>query len=129
MAEYREIVEQFERMCEHYENCDGCPLQPIGKLNKEKDRSDCMEWSFKSPKDFQYKVMGWAVEHPELVYPTWIEWLKSMGVVPYMMGLVVTRGADDGHFHDGHVNITAKALEAIPADMAQKLNIRPVEKA
>lgn len=129
MAEYREIVEQFERMCEHYENCDGCPLRPIGKVSEEKDRSGCMEWSFKSPSVFQHKVMKWAEEHPEPVYPAWIEWLKSMGVVPYTTELVVTRGADDGHFHDGRVNITAKALEAIPADIAQKLNIRPVEKA
>lgn len=65
MAEYDEIVEQFERMCEHYENCDGCPLRPIGKVSEEKDRSVCMEWSFKSPSVFQYKVMKWAEEHPE----------------------------------------------------------------
>lgn len=44
-----------------------------------------------------------------------------------MTGLVVTRNADDGHFHDGHVNITEKALEAIPADIAQKLGIEPKE--
>jgi hypothetical protein len=73
-------------------------------------------------------VMDWAAEHPEPVYPTWIEWLKSMGVVPYMTGLVVTRDAANGHFHEGHVNITANALEAIPADIAEKLGIDPINK-
>lgn len=62
----------------------------------------------------------------DAVYPTWLEWLKSMGVIPYLMGLVTVRDAD-GTFEDGHVNITENALKPIPADIVQKLGIAPKE--
>jgi hypothetical protein len=71
--------------------------------------------------------MSWAAEHPEPVYPTWVEWLKTEGVIPYMKGLVVVRG-DDGNFHDGRVNITEKMLDHIPDDIAEKLGLEPVNK-
>ena len=76
--------------------------------------------------NIEKNVMQWAAEHPEPVYPTWLEWLKSMGVIPYLMGLVIVRDVD-GTFDDGHVNITENALKEIPADIAQKLGLQPKE--
>ena len=60
------------------------------------------------------------------VYPTWLEWLKSQGVIPYMMGLVIARD-EEGIFKNGHVMITENALKEIPADIAEKLGIEPKE--
>ena len=45
--------------------------------------------------------MEWAEAHPEPEYPTWVEWFNSMG------------GVDCG--------------EPIPADIAEKLGIKPKE--
>jgi hypothetical protein len=82
--------------------------------------------AFNDAKLVEEIVMSWAAEHPEPVYPTWLEWLKSMGVIPYLMGLVTVRDVD-GTFDDGHVNITENALKEIPADIAQKLGLQPKE--
>lgn len=60
------------------------------------------------------------------LYPTWLEWLKSMGIIPYLMGLVTTRD-EDGVFEDGHVRITENALKEIPTDIAQRLGLEPKE--
>ena len=127
MAEFVQTMNDWRRMCMemkklHPHNpCGRCRLEEYGcpVIRVDNNAVDFCE--------VEKLVSAWAAEHPESVYPTWIEWLKSMGVVSYMTGLVVTRNADDGHFHDGHVNITEKALEAIPADIAQKLGIEPKE--
>lgn len=121
-----DFLKNWKRMCNSMTEMDGCEDCPIVK-NTHGARCGDMPCEMHDVESIVREVEKWAAENPEQVYPTWIEWLKSMGVVPYMMGLVVTRGADNGHFHDGHVNITAKALEAIPADIAEKLGIEPKE--
>lgn len=54
-------------------------------------------------------IMSWSAEHP-IVYPTWVEWLRQIGVVP----------RDQKCFHDW-------LLKPIPAEMAQNLGIEPKE--
>lgn len=121
-----QMLKDWRRMCNAMTAMNGCEDCPIVR-NTHGARCGDMPYEMQDVESIAREVKKWAAEHLEPVYPTWIEWLKSMGVVPYMTGLVVTRGADDGHFHDGHVNITAKALEAIPANIAEKLGIRPKE--
>ena len=58
--------------------------------------------------DIERKVMSWAAEHPEPVYPTWREWLSEQGVL--------SAGG-----------LWEKAFEPIPADIAEKLGIQPKE--
>jgi hypothetical protein len=53
-------------------------------------------------------VMAWAANHPEPVYPTWVEWLRQMGVVP----------SEQKCFHSW-------LLDQIPAEVAQKLGLEP----
>ena len=57
--------------------------------------------------------MKWAAEHPELVYPTWFEWLSDMGLI--------VKNGDAYEFH------FIRATKYIPADIAQKLGIKPKE--
>lgn len=58
----------------------------------------------------QFKRMRWDADHPEPVYPTWVEWFREMGVV----------SPKQEYFHDW-------LLKPIPADIAQKLGIEPKE--
>ena len=48
--------------------------------------------------DAEHIVMGWASGHPELVYPTWCEYLQSIGVL---------------------------GVERVPKDIAVVLGIKP----
>jgi hypothetical protein len=59
--------------------------------------------------DMELRIMAWAAEHPEPVYPTWGEWLNTYGVV------------SDNFFSN------AKMLDPIPADIAEKLGVKPKE--
>ena len=127
MAEFQVVAKELERMCNSYHavsgkcSTDECPLycedlcyaQAMVHVHGD---DAC---------NLEKVVMSWAAEHP-VVYPTWLEWMKSMGVIPYMMGLVTVRD-EDGAFCDGHVNITEKTLKPIPADIAEKLGIEPKE--
>jgi hypothetical protein len=128
VAEFQVVAKELERMCNTIHAVSGkcctdeCPLYcedlcyAQAMVHVHGDEACNLE----------KVVMSWAVEHPEPVYPTWLEWMKSIGIIPYMMGLVTAR-EEDGTFCDGHVNITEKALKPIPADIAQKLGIEPKE--
>lgn len=116
MAEFQEVMNQWRRFCKSHSNCGECEFDGKGI---------CGEAHLSSVpcSDIELRIMAWAAEHP-VVYPTWLEWLKSMGVIPYMMSMVVTRD-EDGNFTHGHVDIKETALKPIPADIAQKLGIEP----
>ena len=60
----------------------------------------CLTRAKKYPAEFERRVMEWAARHPKPVYPRWSEWLDAMGY--------------DLFFH-------------IPADIAEKLGVRPKE--
>jgi hypothetical protein len=57
--------------------------------------------------------MAWAAEHPEPVYATFREWLISIGVIGQM---------------STHSIIADKlAMTPIPADLSEKLGLKPKE--
>ena len=118
MAEYSEVIKQFKRMCK-VGNCattTGCPMYPSCNI------SQCRKIAFERPAEFETRVMEWAEEHPEPVYPTWAEWLAENGVF--------------GPFKDiktdfSEIEILYKMrdmmFKPIPADIAEKLGIQPKE--
>ncbi len=71
--------------------------------------------------------MSWAAEHPEPVYPTWGEWLISVGAarkiptgIPFEL--------PDRRIVDPPWETVVDTNTHIPADIAQKLGIKPNEK-
>lgn len=71
--------------------------------------------------NIEKEVMSWAAEHPEPVYPTWAEWLNSIGVI-----------ISDRPFPALNIPVyvyqaSTKMLEPIPANIAEKLGIIPKE--
>lgn len=70
--------------------------------------------------------MQWAAEHPEPVYPTWREWQHSMfpdadvRISPCEFGSMDRFKCDDK-------TCTECMEQKIPADIAEKLGIKPKE--
>lgn len=109
MAEYlignsfQKVMREMKRMVteccnENDSNCDRCPLDSCGICSRV--------WCEQTPEDFEeYEriVMRWTNEHPEPKYPTWGQWLESIGQAEATWG------------------------DRIPADIARKHNIKPVE--
>ena len=114
MAEFQNVAKELERMCNTYHaarkcNTDECPIY----------REElCYDQTMVSVHgddacELEKVVMSWAAEHPELVYPTWLEWLSDMGLI--------VKNGDAYAFH------FIMATKYIPADIAQKLGIKPKE--
>jgi len=126
MAEFQEVMRQWARMCEANSYCDNCPMQ-----KEYLPYMLCSEGGIKSVEnadDAERIIMSWAAEHPEPVYPTWEEWLQSVGVMESSQGLL--RRTQSQLLIDGipaHAIPTRKVLEPIPADIAEKLGIKPKE--
>jgi hypothetical protein len=124
MSDFVQTMKDWRRMCQHMEkiggdrSCDICPLGGCNAIYEDDGNTDYA--------NVGEKVAAWAAENPEPVYPTWLEWLKSKGVVPYIDGLTITEYADGGFSH-AHVNIKEIAMQPIPADIAEKLGIKPKE--
>lgn len=117
MAEFNEVMRQWNRMCNSVPDKQGfnlcsdkktgyiCPMHDCGLCNKSvssQTDDDRLEG--------EKIIMSWAAEHPEIVYPTWADWFRQIGVAPRTQSC----------FHKW-------LLEPIPADTAQKLGIEPKE--
>ena len=100
MAEFQEVMKQRNRMCKKYwtaRSCHGCPIAE----EKQAYEGCCLIDLY--PKRYEELVLQWAADHPEPVYPTWIEWFNSLGIM------------------------AIKADERIPADIAERLGLQPKE--
>ena len=130
MAEFSVVMKQAQRMCKSYESrcercafgqSDGCPFHLFRSYMKSFDFSEV-----------ERIVMDWAVANPEPKYPTWVEWwdenFSSKGrrmltpcsfVPPAELGCSIEM--------DGCMNAPYKCWHTpIPADVAKKLNIKPI---
>lgn len=123
MAEFQEVHRQFDRMCWYYRRECKCPMAcPINGMNI----SQCRKIAFERPKETEEIVMSWAAEHPEPVYPTWEEWLQSVGVMESSEPLL--RRIKGQLLIDGipaHAVPTSKVLQPMDADIAEKLGLQP----
>lgn len=115
MAEFSELVRIKKRICAKYKHngdCKGCPVGEkfiCGIISI----SDYDDMSFKVCED---TLLSWAAEHPEPIYPTWVEYLVGIGVIPHEIRLETADALMDTHL-----------LKPIRADIAQKLGIEPKE--
>ena len=124
MSEFTEVMRQAKRMCETFSDghCSECPIGDANALEcgiTVTSEMDC--------KEVERRVMQWAAKHPEPVYPTWDEWQDSV-------------------FPDAEIDITPCTFgsryrlncflektcstckeQQIPADIAEKLGIKPKE--
>ena len=104
MAEFQEVMKQWRRMCEKnridcMRFCPICANPTCGELAEATDED------IRKAED---KVMAWAAEHPEPIYPTWYEYLSDYYRAAF-----------------GDMSVISK--QPIPADIAQKLGLEPKE--
>lgn len=113
MAEFCEVMRQAKRMCAAH-TCDKCPLRDMNcecrRANMTYD--DCSSEEIAA---IERIVMDWAAKNPEPRYPTWNAWLVSMGLADVHGGANTYR-----------LEINSSGFERIPADIAEKLGIKPI---
>ena len=124
--QFVDIIMDAARMCEAVgygsEACTPCPAK-AGWCIFSGDIPDKREEVSK----FMCAVMQWANEHPEPTYPTWIEWNRAMFKdqhVPICAYNVMS--IDDAECHNT-INCCECLQRHIPADVAEKLGIAPLE--
>lgn len=117
MAEFKDIVQGFNRMCDSYNTppCEGCPMD-IHSI----DRSDCMSRLFAKPDKYEGRVLKWIEKHPAPVYPTWLE-------LAAQQGFKIEEGKQCTNEEQLLILLMASVNTPIPADIAQKLGIEPRE--
>lgn len=112
VAEFTEVLKQFNRMCWYYQRKRECPIGcPMNGVNI----SQCRKVTFEEPKETEQIIMEWAADHP-IVYPTWWEWLVSIGAVTRKVKPDVASEL-----------IETGLLDDIPVDTAKMLGINPKE--
>lgn len=122
MAEFAEVMRQAIRICAaHGGMCISrkCPLDngEACRLAADQDGEDYS--------DVERIIMAWAAEHPVPRYPTWREWQESTfsGATASVLPCSYVSRADLGCCG---VCDTCRN-EPIPADIAEKLGIMPIE--
>ena len=126
MAEFMEVMKTARRMCNIMDECEVCPLYDgFSECCLLSDGALChMDSDFAR---YEADIMKWAAENPEVRYPTWREWQQANfpddadGVHPgafmsmldsVCIGFPVCYPCRD---------------RPIPADIAEKLGIKPKE--
>ena len=112
MATFTEVMKQWKRMCVGT-NCEECPICLAGC-----SKTLCYEGSllgFKDVEEIEKIIILWSAENPEMVYPSWGEWLRTTAFLK-------TRVAENGM-----ERIRFCWDDPIPADIAKKLGIQPKE--
>lgn len=119
MAEFAEVARAWKRMCSKMNRCEGCPI--VAASHGARCGVIPSTVAVKNIEEIEKAVTNWAAENPEPVYPTWLEWLESLGY-----GIAFRDGSGiDGV--DGWAFSFKEAGKPIPADIAQKLGIEPKE--
>ena len=123
MAEFTEVMRHARRMCESFSDghCSECPIGNADVLEcgiTVTSDMDCEE--------VERRVMQWAAEHPEPVYPTWREWQNSTFPDAHKFIKPCEFGRRDQFNCTGKTCIECMEQQ-IPADIAEKLGIKPKE--
>lgn len=127
MFEFTEVMRQARRMCETF--CDGnCSKCPIGNAKAlECGITVTSEMDFK---EVERRVMQWAAEHPEPVYPSWEEGWRQLFPEADIRHTLCPEVFGDKYrcdwCHDDN-DICDECLERpMPAEVAEKLGVKPI---
>lgn len=126
MSEFKEIMQQADRLCKSTDNCVGCPLEVSDEVCYFDIISDA--YIEKNYDDFETRVRNWVKEHPAPLYPTWGEWFHNTfpkGNIGCFSPCAFYDDCDSCK-HDGGCN-DLYFDKPIPADIAEKLGIKPRE--
>ena len=119
MAEFKQVMNDWYRMCKKYFNgeewiCDKeCPMYPYSVCSKPTAMYPApLEFDAETVSLYEEIIEAWAEKHI-VVYPTWGEWLQSIGVAQLGSGMLSIH--------------SAVAEQPIPVETAKKLGLNPKE--
>ena len=124
MAEFMYIMEQVRRICYEHSDCEMCPLYKIH--NSSGCAFDYYVFDGVSLDEVERKIDAWAKKHPEPAYPTWDEWQNST----FPDAVIYISPCEFGRYDRFKCSETPcdKCMKRqIPADIAEKLGIKPKE--
>ena len=124
MDKFIEVMKQAKRMCKTFSDghCSECPIGDANALEcgiTVTSEMDC--------KEVERRVMQWAAKHPEPVYPTWDEWHNSVFPDAEIDITPCTFGSRDRLNCFLEKRCSTCKEQQIPADIAEKLGIKPKE--
>ena len=129
MAEFKEVIKQWKRMCESFSHNSYAEFKPCAdkcSVGANHVCGEICEATVKEIEEFEAAVIKWAAERQEPVYPTWGDWLLSVGGarkvpdgIPFEL--------PNGEIVEPSYGIVVATWDHIPADIAQKLGIEPKE--
>lgn len=126
MAEFFEVMKQVRRMCWNI-SCNNCILP------RRSDEMCILEYvpakiTDEEIAEIEAKTMKWAAEHPEVRYPTWLEWQRNhFPDAAITMRPCVYISYTDARCRD-YKDCGDCQSQPIPADVARKLGIKPIAK-
>ena len=121
MSEFTDVMRQARRMCKAQEDCESCPLWNTANFFCKLDTT-----CYSDDSAIENIIMQWAAKHPEPSYPTWDEWQNS--VFPDADGYITPcRFGSKVRFKCTEKTCYECREEPIPADIAEKLGIKPKE--
>lgn len=125
MSEFTEVMRQAKRLCAaHYGMCstNNCPLDSgeACRLNIDPDGEDYNE--------LERIIMDWAAGHPEPVYPSWEEGWRLLFPDANCVPCPDSFGIKYGVPECAHLACTDCKSRPIPAEIAEKLGIKPITK-
>ena len=125
MAEFVEVMKQARRMCGSI-SCDNCILS--------RNSDEMCIWEDSPARltdeviaEIEAKTLKWAAENPEVRYPTWREWQQANfpnNSTPIHPCEYISY--TDAYCSD-YKDCGDCANQPIPADIAEKLGIKPKE--
>lgn len=132
MAEYQEVMKQRKRMCEIFD-CADCPLS---HNNNGIRGVFCNEFIRDHPAKAEAIIMKWAADHPEPVYPSWSEaWAQVFPNAHFITALKQDQCPCIHFFvpalpYEERCKVSCEVCKSrpIPADVAEKLGVKPIEK-
>lgn len=125
MAEFKDVIKQQKRMCEAIGKCNKCPLCSMdydcrfaAMIDGDYDQAEA--------EVIERIVMDWAEKNPELRYPSWHEAWKQL--FPGGQGSPCPASFDMKYEPEwcGRDGCDKCRNRPIPADIAEKLGIKPV---
>lgn len=124
MAEFVKTMEEARRLCATQENCEKCPIWyarlevcRIGAAFNDDKIVDTITEGI---------ILSWAKEHPEPVYPSWEAAWRQLFPDANCVPCPDSFGIKYGVPECAHLACTACKSRPIPAEVAEKLGIKPI---
>lgn len=125
MAEFQEVMKQAKRMCETH-TCGDCPLKTLEGYCRMCFPPDEIG-DQKELEAIERIVMEWAEKNPEPRYPSWNEWHgANFQMAERAICAAHFMDAGDAGCYDLKNNCDKCRERPIPADIADKLGIKPI---